>query len=342
MTRLYSEQLNAQLQEGLRHYYLLCGNEPLLLQESQDAICAVAQRQGFSERALYTLDNQTNWPDIFNFCQELSLFSSHKILILQASDAGINAAIGEQLGQIAADLPDEILLILRVSRITKAQENSRWFKSLSRGTYVSCLTPDQNQLPRWIEMRAKRMKLQPDEQAIQLLCYSYEGNLLALAQTLERLSLLYPDGKLTLPRIELAVNDSAHFTPYHWLDAILAGKAKRALHILRQLRQEDIEALILVRSLQKELLALLQLQRQMSHTPLKTLFDQQKVWQNRRAILTQALQRLNAEQLQLAISLLTQIEINLKQDFGYSIWAELESLSLLICGKPLLENFTHV
>ena len=50
-------------------------------------------------------------------------------------------------------------------------------------------------------------------------------HLLALAQALERLALLWPDGKLTLPRVEQAVNDAAHFTPYHWVDALLAGKS---------------------------------------------------------------------------------------------------------------------
>ena len=45
------------------------------------------------------------------------------------------------------------------------------------------------------------MKLELDDAANQLLCYCYEGNLLALSQALERLSLLHPDGKLTLPRV---------------------------------------------------------------------------------------------------------------------------------------------
>ncbi len=49
--------------------------------------------------------------------------------------------------------------------------------------------------------RAKQHQLQLDDAASQLLCYCYEGNLLALAQALERLALLWPDGKLTLPAL---------------------------------------------------------------------------------------------------------------------------------------------
>ena len=74
---------------------------------------------------------------------------------------------------------------------------------LSRAVQVSCQTPEYAQLPRWLAARAKQNQLQLDEAASQLLCYCYEGNLLALAQALERLSLLWPDGKLTLPRVHL-------------------------------------------------------------------------------------------------------------------------------------------
>lgn len=54
MIRLYPEQLRAQLNEGLRAAYLLLGNDPLLLQESQDAIRLAAASQGFEEHHAFT------------------------------------------------------------------------------------------------------------------------------------------------------------------------------------------------------------------------------------------------------------------------------------------------
>ena len=72
----------------------------------------------------------------------------------------------------------------------------------------------------------------------------------------------------------------------------------------------------------------------MASASLRTLFDQHKVWQNRRPLVTQALQRLSGAQLQQAVQLLTQIELTLKQDYGQSVWPELETLSMLLCGKP--------
>ncbi|OMQ25538.1 DNA polymerase III subunit delta [Serratia oryzae] len=341
MIRLYPEQLAAQLREGLRACYLLSGNEPLLLQESQDLIRHAAQQQQFTEHYSISLDVHTDWEAIFSICQAMSLFASRQTLLLTFPENGPTAPIAEQLVKLAGLLHEDILLVLRGPRLTKAQENSAWFKALSpNGVLISCQTPEQAQLPRWVAQRAKSMQLELDDAANQLLCYCYEGNLLALSQALERLSLLHPDGKLPLPRVEQAVSDAAHFSPFHWLDALLAGKSKRAWHILQQLQQEDVEPVILLRTLQRELLMLLTLQRRMASTPLRTLFDQHKVWQNRRSLITQALQRLSGQQLQQAVRLLAQIEVTLKQDYGQPVWPELETLSMLICGKPLTTSFS--
>lgn len=54
MLKLYPEQLRAQLNEGLRAAYLLLGNDPLLLQESEDAIRQAAATQGFEEHHAFT------------------------------------------------------------------------------------------------------------------------------------------------------------------------------------------------------------------------------------------------------------------------------------------------
>ena len=340
MIRLYPEQLRAQLKEGLRAAYLLLGNDPLLLQESHDAVRQIAAPQGFDEHHSFTLDNSTDWQEIFSLCQAMSLFATRQTLSIQLPENGPNAAINEQLATLVSLLHSDLLLIVRGNKLTKAQENAAWIAALAnQSVLVTCQTPEQAQLPKWVAARARQNNLQLDDAANQLLCYCYEGNLLALAQALERLSLLWPDGKLTLPRVEQAVNDAAHFTPFHWVDALLAAKSKRALHILQQLRLEGSEPVILLRTLQRELLLLVNLKRQSAHTPLRALFDKHRVWQNRRGITTEALNRLSPEQLRQAVQLLTRAELTLKQDYGQSIWSELESLSLLLCHKALADVF---
>ncbi|MGK2946575.1 MAG: DNA polymerase III subunit delta [Candidatus Malihini olakiniferum] len=336
MIRLYPEQLDAQFTKELRACYLLFGNDPFLLQESLDKLHHYAFGQGFTEHFSFTLDQNNSWDAIFSACQTLSLFAARQSLLLQLPENGPSDAMAENLVKLAELLHQDILPILRGNKLIKKQENSAWFKALlQNGVIINCMTPERAQLPRWVSQRAKKRKMQLDDAAMQLLCYYYEGNLLALMQALEHLSLLYPDGKLTLPRVEKAVNNTARFKTFHWLDAVLAGKSERAWYVLQNLQAEDSEPVMLLRTLQRELTLLVTLQRSMFSTPLRILFDQHKVWKNRRALLTQALQRLNAHQLQQAMHLLTQLELTLKQDYSQPIWPEIETLTLLLCGKAL-------
>ncbi|WP_029687338.1 DNA polymerase III subunit delta [Tatumella saanichensis] len=342
MIRIYPEQLTAQLQEGLRGSYFLAGNDPLLRQESQDAILSAAKAQEFLEHQTVTVDNQTDWEALFTDCQSLSLFTRRQTLTLLMPENGPSAAIATRLAELAALLHPDLLLIMQLNKLTKAQENSQWFKALSSSAVmVPCVTPEHEHLPRWVSQRCKNLGISIDPQAVQLLCYCYEGNLLALAQALERLSLLFPEGTLTLPRVEQAVNDAAHFTPYHWVDALLAGKSKRALHILQQLQKEGVETVILLRTLQRELMTLLQLQRNQSQQNVRQLMDKLRVWQNRRPLFSAALQRLDARRLHLAIRTLSQIEVSLKQDYSTDVWPQLTSLSLAITLPSLPETALH-
>lgn len=335
MVRLYPEQLAAQLAEGLRGSYFLSGNDPLLRQESHDAIIAAARQQQFLEHLTFTIDNHTDWDALFTVCQSLSLFTRRQTLTLLMPENGPSAQITPRLIRLAELLHSDLLLIVHLHKLTKAQEKSGWFKGLSlNAVMVPCTTPEQAQLPRWVSQRCKSLGIAIDQQAIGLLCYCYEGNLLALSQALERLSLLWPEGQLTLPRVEQAVNDAAHFSPYHWADAILAGKSKRALHILQQLQQEAAEPVILVRTLQRELMTLLQLQRQQGSHNVRQLMDKLRVWQNRRPLFTAALERLDNQAVHLAIKQLASIELTIKQDYGSDVWSPLASLTLqLTFGK---------
>ncbi|QGX90935.1 DNA polymerase III subunit delta [Tatumella sp. TA1] len=342
MTRVFPEQLSAQLNHGLRRYYILVGSDPLLHLDSQQAIVNAAKQQGFSEQHAFTIDQHTDWERLFSESQAMSLFSQRQIFVLQLADNGPNATQTTQLAQLFSLVHDDLLLIIHAPKVTKAQENSIWYKALlEEGLHVTCNTPDHQQLPRWVQNRCRALSLEIDPPSLQLLCYYYEGNLLALSQALERLSLLWPDGVLTLPRVEEAVYDAAVFTPYHWIDALLAGKSKRALHVLQQLAREDHEPIILLRTLQRELMILLDVQAKPADAR-RAAMDKLRVWQNRRQLYTGALQRLDRTRLRHVVHQLASLEIAVKKDFSAECWPALNALSILICQPQFPTGLYHV
>ncbi len=66
-------------------------------------------------------------------------------------------------------------------------------------------------LPQWIERRATARGLTLDEEALAVLVARTEGNLLAAAQEIERLTLLFPEGRVDADGMRAATGDSARF-----------------------------------------------------------------------------------------------------------------------------------
>ena len=80
--RIFADRLSEQLAKQLSNVYLIFGNEPLLLQESREAIQKVAKQQGFDERHRFAIDNSLDWNQVYDCTQALSLFSSRQNLEL--------------------------------------------------------------------------------------------------------------------------------------------------------------------------------------------------------------------------------------------------------------------
>ncbi|HHF3731138.1 TPA: DNA polymerase III subunit delta [Haemophilus influenzae] len=343
MNRIFPEQLNHHLIQGLARVYLLQGQDPLLLSEIEDTICQVANQQGFDEKNTIQVDNQTDWVQLIESCQSMGLFFSKQILILNLPE-NFTALLQKKLQELISVLHKDVLLILQVAKLTKATEKQAWFITLNQyepnAILINCQTPTVENLPRWVKNRTKAMGLDADDEAIQQLCYSYENNLLALKQALQLLDLLYPDHKLNYNRVISVVEQSSIFTPFQWIDALLMGKANRAKRILKGLQAEDVQPIILLRTLQRELFTLLELtkpqQRIMTTEKLptqqiKTEFDRLKIWQNRRPLFLSAIQRLTYQKLYEIIQELANIERLAKQEFSDEVWIKLADLSVKIC-----------
>ncbi|NVD07264.1 DNA polymerase III subunit delta [Vibrio sp. JPW-9-11-11] len=330
--RIFADRLAEHLVKQLHPIYLIFGNEPLLLQESREAIQRTALANGFAERHRFAVDNSLDWTRVYDCCQAMSLFSTKQVIELELPESGVNAAIAKELLAVADLIHSDVLLVVIGSKLTKAQENAKWFKRLSQsGCWVNCLTPDLQRLPQFVQQRCHKLGLKPDPEALQMLAQWHEGNLFALTQSLEKLALLYADGQLNLVRLEHALSRHNHFTAFHWVDALLAGKAKRAQRILRQLEAEGVEAVILIRTLQKELTQLLSMSSLLHSQTIGQVFEQYRVWQSKRPLYSAALQRLNSNHLTQQLQLLAQAEITVKTQYELSCWPLLHQLSCQIC-----------
>ena len=344
MNRLFPEQLTHSLERKLAALYFLVGEDPLLIEESLDAIQQAALKQGFDEKWVLEINPSTDWNELFERVQSMGLFFNKQLIILDLPE-NLTALLQKNLLEFVSSLHPEVLPIFRLAKLTKAAEKQTWFIAANQyapeAVLVNCQTPNVEQLPRWVSNRAKSLGLSIDEEAVQLLCYSYENNLLALKQALQLLDLLYADRKLSFARVNAVVEQSSVFTPFQWADAILAGKGNRARRILAGLKDEDVQPIILLRTLQRDLMTLLELSKPEQPTKLdeslptaqlREHFDRLKVWQNRRPLFSQIIQRLTYRKLYLFFQELADVERCAKQEFSDDIWQQLEALTIEFCA----------
>lgn len=330
--RVFADRLVEQLTKQLYPTYLIFGNEPLLLQESRQAIQQAAYKQGFEEKYRFAIDNSFDWNLVYDCCQAMSLFSARQIIELELPESGVNTTIAKELLAVSDLLHSDVILVLIGSKLTKVQESAKWFKALSgTGCLVNCLTPDIQRLPQFVQIRCRALGLKPDPEAVQMLAQWHEGNLFALTQSLEKLALLYPDGVLNLIRLEESLSRHNHFTAFHWIDALLAGKAKRSQRILRQLEAEAVETVILARTVQKELTQLLTMSQLLQTRPIGQVFEKYRIWQSKRPLYSAALNRLTPVRLMQLLQLLAQTERTIKTQYEQSSWPLLHQLSTEIC-----------
>ena len=258
---------HAQLAQHLTHtiapIYLIHGDEPLLVEETVDAICKAAQSAGFTERVSSAVESGADWSkDLYADTHSISLFASKKIILLNLNHLKLNAAGGKILEEYAQKQAKDTLVILQSTKLDSKVEKSNWYKALEKHCVVIPLWPiTAEQMPGWIMQRAKKNNLHISRQDAEWLASQMEGHLLAAAQEVEKLSLLQVQGTLNQQTIKDAVTDNARFDVFNLIDGALLGKINRSLHILKNLADEDIEPTLVLWALTRELRTLAELQK---------------------------------------------------------------------------------
>lgn len=337
--KLRPEQLDAHLREPLQPVYVLTGDEPLLLQEASDALRRAASTQGYGERERHGVERGFDWNDLLAGCQSLSLFAERKLLELRFSGKP-DASAAEALISLAARPPEDTVLVITLPKLDGAAQKAKWLTALdAAGVIVTFYPVDAAALPGWLQTRARQLglRLQPD--ALQLLAERTEGNLLAAAQTLEKLRLLHDGGDIDIEAVAAMVSDSARYSVFDLADAVLLGDAPRVARLILGLEAEGQAESVVLWALQKDLrgltLAAEQMHSQGLRSPSPQLLGQLGFWAKRQGPAQQALRRLPLARLQRMSSGLIDIDKAIKGQSPERAWDALLRLSMAMAGRPL-------
>ncbi|MBV0932456.1 DNA polymerase III subunit delta [Marinobacterium weihaiense] len=333
------EQLANQLkrQTSPLPVYMVTGDEPLQHAEACDRLRHWLREAGFTEREVMHVDSGFSWESLLESANALSLFAERKIIELRLGSQKLDKKASALLQRYLDDpAPDNALLIM-ADRLDAGAKKSAWFKEVEKAGLVVEVWPiDQDQLPGWLNQRARTLGLELTADAAQLLCSRIEGNLLAARQELDKLSLLYPDRTIDVEQVIEAVADSSRYDIFALSDALLQKDPARCQKVLLVLRQEGVEATLVLWALSREIRTLLNVQRGLANgQSYDSLCQREKIWGKRKALVRKASQSLPARQLEAMLVICHDIDQAIKGQLRADPWLLLSALTLELSGCHL-------
>lgn len=338
--RLKIEQLGSHLASGLAPVYVVSGDEPLQHIEALDAIRAAARQQGFGERVVMRTERSFDWDELAAHGDSLGLFADKRIIELHLSSLKIGQEGSAALVRYTQRLSEDNLLLLSCAKLDASVGKSKWVKALDAAGVVLQVWPmTGRELEQWVQKRAGAMGLRLAPEASAVLAERIEGNLVLCVQELKKLQLISGGDTVAVEDVVASVADCARYSVYEAVDSALAGEARRAIRIVRSLREEGVEGTFLLWALARELRTLTAIATDLkSGVPIEQALREHRVWHKRVATVRAALGRHDAEAWLGLMSMTRDIDLQLKSGGEKLAWDGLERLTLGMAGVVIFPS----
>ncbi|MBD9357436.1 DNA polymerase III subunit delta [Methylomonas albis] len=298
--RLKLDQLSAALHKELVPVYLLSGDEPLQLGEAADDIRRAARAAGYFTREVISIDTGNEWPQLSLEAESLSIFSDKKLIDLRLPSGKPGLEGSKALSAYCQRPPEDTVLLITAGKLDSSAQKSQWFQALDKVAAVVQVWPLQGpELLHWLQRRAERKGMHLEGDALKSLAVRVEGNLLAAAQELEKLYILYGAKRINKAMVESDVADSARFDVFKLMDALLSGKVNRAVKILAGLKAESVAAPVVLWAISREARMLINIKADLKYGGnQEAIYKKYQIWDKRKQLVQEALHRLKSKDLQ--------------------------------------------
>ncbi len=242
------------LERGLPGAILISGDEPQQKLEALDLALARGRAAGMEERLRFVIEPGFDWSALSGEWAAPSLFSPRRIFDVRLSSLRLPKEASTWLAQAASEPPGANLLIASCPRLEAAHKKAAWVQAFERhGLWLEVWPLKEGELIAWMARRLQGLGLEAEREALRLLAERVEGNLLAAAQEIDKLALLFPAGRLTQQDILGAVADASRHNVFELGEAVLHADARRALRVLRGLLNEGEEPALIGWAITREI-----------------------------------------------------------------------------------------
>jgi len=314
--------------------FFVSGDEPLQINEFCDSLRSGAIAVGIEERLVFEIISMAGWSAIDIEINSLSLFASSRLI-----EVHLNGKIGKEgehiLKKIIGRSNSDVYLI-KAGELDSNTKKTGWYSMLCNETVaISCEYPSNDKLPDWISDRFALLGKKVSREAANLIADRTEGNLIATAQEIEKLSLLIDTENVTLNKVVESVLNGAKYGIYDFRDSLLRGSTQKSLKIVRALKDAGVEPLILNWVIRREFRDLFQvaLRREVGEN-LNSVFKSLRIWGERSDLVKIALRRGDFHfWLELLIEV-ANIGLMIKGAYEGDPWESLDLLTIRACEAP--------
>jgi DNA polymerase-3 subunit delta len=338
--RFKPEQLSATLKKGLMPVYFISGDEPLQLGEMADAVRKAARTAGFENREIISLETGFEWNQLAFSADSLSIFADKKIIDLRLPTGTPGTDGAKALTAYCQRLPEDTLLLITAGKVASGALKSRWLEALDKAGAVIQVWPLEGQdLIRWLQQRMQQRGLSAETDGLRLLASRIEGNLLAAAQEIEKLYVLYGTGNLSQKQIFDVVADSSRYDVFKLMDSVLSAGVNRIIKILSGLRAEGIAAPVVLWALTREARSLIKIKLALvGGQPRDLVFKNNQIWDKRKQLVSNALHRLSDSDLTGILVLSAQADRQIKGQQPGDAWETLRAICLMFASTQVMAD----
>lgn len=329
------DQLHIHLQgRDLAPVYCLSGDEPLQMQDAEDAIRRRARELGVEERVVYHVERGFDWNQLALDGASLSLFSSRRLLELRLGAQKPGKAGGDALCAYTENLNPDNILLISTARLDRQAQQTRWFKAVDRaGVVVQVWPVEPARLPDWIVRRMQAMGRRLDRDAAEFIAQRTEGNLLAARQELEKLGLLLDGDHIRLSDVMHFIVDSSRHDVFDLIENAFQGRVDRAAAMLRGLRREGAEPMALFGALMWEFRRVVSMASAIAAGAGRDeVLGRYKVWPQRKPAVSAVLRRFDTPQLGRLLTHAAAVDRTLKGAGAEDAWVSMEDFLLQLAG----------
>lgn len=317
---------------------VLIGNDPYLLNDAalQLKQSVMAQHEN-SIATTIDITAPADWSLLISEANSYSLFDDYVILDARFEKKSIDASGKGLLLHYLQHINDRCLLLLRAPLVPS--KSLQWLIDSPNALVVQIYPLNDLALKQWIEAQFKHHKLTTELQVATLIQQQTQGNMLATAQLIEKLTLICnPHETITMSLVNEHLIDQSHFELYDLSEACLNANPLKVLRLLKQFRLEATEPTLILWILTQEVRLLIQITHLVNQgVSIDNACNQLKIWSSRIRLYAKTANRLTIEQLYDLLLECRQCDEMIKTSQGPHIWNSFNNIALSISGtgEPL-------